>query len=678
MSRINISDQDRWSRSEIDPTALTESTLSSGAAMFSIGTLPPTKKTYENNVYDNRRSTFSSAKSYAPVQYPLGSDSQQHKEEGLFHQKSKLIFDDRQNQEWADEQQVGSSWFKKDLPYKSVSTCTISDKKNTNSPHHSFLFGGEEEMRGPRYESSCNFASSKLLEEQVSSSAELQDPPLYITTIDNSKIHDDVKSQNHISAYPLIFTRHHDRRAHYQKRDLERSQSESLNIERLESLDYSLSNIYQSSLPDIGTSFRDIFNEDVEERKAVSDIYDQYPRRRIQKRRSMDFSNEVGSDRTGIVSSNFRRKKLHQKNASAPVSLSTSTHEITTTTTFTTAEECISTEKAYSAPISYSSCYPSRHKFYDSRFLQAMTNDFQQHSNSHAKSTKEISKSSSNPLCKPSLVTSSSQGAGTSLEKSTELSISCRTLPSCQERIHPPKSIESEKACSAPIEDYTMLKSRRESFYDSTFLNQFPSYETKYIEEEIRLSSDLSPPEEVEEAKPELSPPEEEEEAKPFLKAKSRSKVQDDPSMLLYGIDDENATQFSYFIFSQIEVCSFIESDNKGKRFGMHELGRKGMACKFCQGKSSHNGIKAGRGGRYFPKTLKTMTDTAKTLMSVANHLKQCKNAPKSVKKEIIKLEKTHKQEQSVKPRGSHSSFCTQMWERLHGPSTNLKKKNRK
>jgi hypothetical protein len=64
--------------------------------------------------------------------------------------------------------------------------------------------------------------------------------------------------------------------------------------------------------------------------------------------------------------------------------------------------------------------------------------------------------------------------------------------------------------------------------------------------------------------------------------------------------------------------------------------------------------------------------------MSIANHLKQCKNAPNSMRKEIFELEKTHKEEQKAKPRGSHSEFCKQMWGRLHGLTTiSKKKKNR-
>ena len=595
---------------------------SHSAPIFSDGASPPLN--YKNNVHGNSRGTFSSTScSTASDHYPFGSDYHHTNKEDAargpayhYHDQrseTSIPLDDKQKQEWTEKQQLAS------------------------------------------------FQSSQSLNVEVAS-----DPPLYFSTIDKSMVYG-----NHTTEKNAQFDR---RDRCIEKGGLEKSQTEHMNCERLESQDYTWSKIYQSSLPDVGASFRDIFNED-EERKAASDIFVQYPKRRIHKRRSMDLStpfdrNEFDRDGSFFMHSHLRRKKLHQTNTPSPIysdPVSMSAHDIKTFSTITTTiEENASTEKAYSAPVFSSPYNRSRSRFYDTRFLQDMAVDFQQKSDIHEKSTKEKSKSSFNPLCKPSFPLLQ----GTSMKKNVDTSTSYKTLPCSHDADHSTESIKSEKAYSAPIptefrEDPSELKQKRESFYDSHFLDEIPSYEKLYTEEERHLSSDASPPEEVPQAKS-------------VLKAMSRSKVQDDSSMLLYNIDDENATRFSYLVFSQIEVCSLTESDDKGKRSGLHEIGYKGMACKYCQGKSTYDGFKSGRGGRYFPKSMKTMADTTKTLMSIANHLKQCKNVPKRMKKEIIELEETHKEEQKSKPRGCHVKFCKQMWERLHGTSSPLKKKNRK
>ncbi|GFH61610.1 hypothetical protein CTEN210_18086 [Chaetoceros tenuissimus] len=603
----------------------------------------------------------------ASVPFPFRADEyQQHKEDasGPFHQKFKNIPDDilqEQEHELTSEERVRNGNIEENFIHSNTTRPTISDM-NTNFYQHSV--------------SSCNFTSSNV--EAAASSADLLlNPPLYISTIDRSNVYDDKKVTTTKNAQ-------FDRRVfHIDKRYLERSQTEHINCERLESLDYTVSNIRQASLPDVGASFRDIFDDEVEERKAASDIY-QYPRRRIQKRSSMDLSAPIDRNEVDrLVTSNLRRKKSYQSITPSsfytdPISLST--HDIVTATTIaTTAEEFASTEKAHSAPVSMSSYNHSRLRFYDTGFLQDMTKGFQQNSDIHTNTNKEISNSSieTGPLCKPSLKTVISQGA--EMVSAVDISKSCRTLPCFHGSVHSTNPIKSEKAYSAPIhtdsrENTKKPRPRRERFYDSTFLNEFQSYEKLYTEEELYLSSDLSPPEDkVHEVKPSMKAKSSMKakasmKAKPSMKEKSRSKVQDNSNMLLSNIDNEYATRFSYLVFSQIEVCSLTESDDKGKRSGMHQLGFKGMTCKYCHGKSTHDGIKSGRGGRYFPKSIKTLADTAKTLMSISNHLKQCKDAPNSMRKEIVELQKTHKEEQKAKPRGSHSKFCQQMWERLHGP----------
>ena len=82
-----------------------------------------------------------------------------------------------------------------------------------------------------------------------------------MSTIDRSSVYDNKVTTTKNAQFDR-------RNCHIEKRDSERNQTDYMNCESLESLDYTLSNIRQVSLPEVGASFRDIFDEK-----------NQYPRR---------------------------------------------------------------------------------------------------------------------------------------------------------------------------------------------------------------------------------------------------------------------------------------------------------------------------------------------------------------------------------------------------------------
>ncbi len=106
----------------------------------------------------------------------------------------------------------------------------------------------------------------------------------------------------------------------------------------------------------------------------------------------------------------------------------------------------------------------------------------------------------------------------------------------------------------------------------------------------------------------------------------------DDASPLVVPEDDK-FTKFSFLLMSQMRRCVFTEADRLGKRKGLTN-GFAGLACRHCFG-----GFGA---GRFFPSSIKTFSDTSKTLDVIFSHLDRCRHVPKSVMVELTKAKRTH------------------------------------
>lgn len=129
----------------------------------------------------------------------------------------------------------------------------------------------------------------------------------------------------------------------------------------------------------------------------------------------------------------------------------------------------------------------------------------------------------------------------------------------------------------------------------------------------------------------------------------SEGNVVDDASPLV-GPEDDNFTKFAFILMSQMRRCVFTEADRLGKRKGLTN-GFAGLACRHCYG-----GFGA---GRFFPSSLKTLSDTSKTLNVVHAHLERCRHVPKSVLDDLAKAKNTHEIERS------NMKFGSQKGERL-------------
>lgn len=127
----------------------------------------------------------------------------------------------------------------------------------------------------------------------------------------------------------------------------------------------------------------------------------------------------------------------------------------------------------------------------------------------------------------------------------------------------------------------------------------------------------------------------------------------------LVTIDDKPyATLFSYHLMSQMQPCVFTEADRLGKRKGLPP-GFPGLACRHCFG---------GYGsGRFFPSSIKTLSDTSKTLNVLHNHMMRCRKCPADVKENLEGLRGSHDDERAKMKFGSQKAFFGRIWERLHG-----------
>lgn len=117
----------------------------------------------------------------------------------------------------------------------------------------------------------------------------------------------------------------------------------------------------------------------------------------------------------------------------------------------------------------------------------------------------------------------------------------------------------------------------------------------------------------------------------------SSKDVTEDTSPLVFP-DDDKFTTFSFLLMSNMRRCVFTEADRLGKRKGLTN-GFAGLACRHCFGGFGS--------GRFFPSSIKTLSDTSKTLDVIFNHFERCREVPKSVITELAEAKKTHEAERA-------------------------------
>lgn len=149
---------------------------------------------------------------------------------------------------------------------------------------------------------------------------------------------------------------------------------------------------------------------------------------------------------------------------------------------------------------------------------------------------------------------------------------------------------------------------------------------------------------------------EEAEESGDSEKEKKKDPFENAPPLVIEA-DKSSSTAFSWLLLAQMQPCIFTEADRLGKRKAL-SLGFAGLACRHCFG---------GYGsGRFFPSSIKTLSDTSKTLNVLYNHMTRCRNVPKEILQEVEKARENHDEERSKMKFGSQKAFFAKIWSRLH------------
>jgi len=136
--------------------------------------------------------------------------------------------------------------------------------------------------------------------------------------------------------------------------------------------------------------------------------------------------------------------------------------------------------------------------------------------------------------------------------------------------------------------------------------------------------------------------------------------VTEDPNAppLVLPTDKRYTTAFTFHLMAQMQPCVFTEADRLGRRRNL-EVGFSGLACRHCFGGHGN--------GRFFPSSIKTMSDASKTLDAIYKHICVCKQCPNDIKQGLNNLKEFHESEKSKMPFGNQRAFFAKIWGRLHG-----------
>ena len=124
---------------------------------------------------------------------------------------------------------------------------------------------------------------------------------------------------------------------------------------------------------------------------------------------------------------------------------------------------------------------------------------------------------------------------------------------------------------------------------------------------------------------------------------------------LLTPQDRHLTTHFTVSIIDQLDFVYFEEGDRRSHRTHL-PIGFRGICCRHCK-------AAPGKSGRFFPSSLKTLSDTQKTLYTLHRHFIKCKQTPKNVQEMLHKQRMNHLEERKTrKCHGSQRAFFRRIW----------------
>lgn len=131
----------------------------------------------------------------------------------------------------------------------------------------------------------------------------------------------------------------------------------------------------------------------------------------------------------------------------------------------------------------------------------------------------------------------------------------------------------------------------------------------------------------------------------------------------LISVRDRSITsKFTSHIIDQLDFVYFVEADRRSHRTHL-PIGFRGFSCRYCHSAP-------GKSGRFFPSSLKTLSDTKKTLYALRAHLLKCPETPDDVKQYLHYLFTTHLAEvKTLKVNSSQRAFFRKVWKCLRSSS---------
>lgn len=139
----------------------------------------------------------------------------------------------------------------------------------------------------------------------------------------------------------------------------------------------------------------------------------------------------------------------------------------------------------------------------------------------------------------------------------------------------------------------------------------------------------------------------------------------------IHPSDRQSGTYFTNAVFDNL--CKVLSSPSDQNLRQKMPIGFPGLACLHCQGLSRKR-----NGGRYFPSSLKTLSDSKKTLFAIYQHLQNCDKCPEQLKKDLQTLMSGHEEERRKQRRGSQTSYFVAVWQAIHNGSLPPDLKRRK
>lgn len=148
-----------------------------------------------------------------------------------------------------------------------------------------------------------------------------------------------------------------------------------------------------------------------------------------------------------------------------------------------------------------------------------------------------------------------------------------------------------------------------------------------------------------------------------YLEANDMSNVDEDGSVLppeMNLVQDEDRlllTDYFYYLFKQLRLCRFTETDRKtrgGKRQSI-KIGYGGLQCVHCAGQQNPR--------KFFWANVDRI---ANSFAEMPNHILKCRHCPAQTREALLKLKETHAEQMTRLPRGSQKVFLRRMWRRLH------------